>query len=239
MQSFTQFLAESQEINLARKAVRTLSSQAREAIEDWERSGWHTGALTGSFRAGSGVIEEISAAFEPIRQYMKRKHGTHITLYRGLQHGDYEGWKVGVLQSWTTDINVAKHFAGHVGYKRGGRWKQARPYALPPVSDAKVNEIIDNFNKRGFAKFGPHKYIISRTNPKYYNIYDRDNEMVTDGDTHRFADAVRKWQKERAEDHAKIQNRGKVITRSVLIDDIVWITNELDCKEFIVRRQPD
>lgn len=242
MLKFNNFLVENQEINLAMKAYKTLSPAAKEAIDGYESYNWHSGELSKSVRVNGVILGEILDAFEPVKQYLKSRHGTHITLYRGVNSKGHEAGdpyaKDRVLTSWTSDKRVAGTFAGlnRMKYTDKGRndhrgsWRSSLSKVLP---DSKVQEIIDNFNKRGYASDGYYKWVVSKEDPQYYWIWAR-NEKLTDGYTKDFAKD--RWQEnnERKEENDEKLVHRRVIEKKIPIDDIIWLTNNLSSKEYIV-----
>ena len=104
---FKYFLNEREEIGLAKKTFVALSSEAKNAIDEWERSGWETGRLVQSLNKKDSIAEEIYQAFMPIREFMKKKYGSKITLYRGIIL-DNTSKARGCSVSLATSINRSK-----------------------------------------------------------------------------------------------------------------------------------
>jgi hypothetical protein len=99
-------------------------------------------------------------------------------------------------------------------------------------TDAEIDKLVDQYNRTGYVKVDGVQYMRVKDNPKYYWIY-RGREQITDGDDLR--DELignRDWRQSRKD---KRDKGGQVIAKDIDIDKIVWITNELNDKEFIVR----
>lgn len=240
MLKFNNFLVENQEINLSMKIYKTLSWEAQEAIDMYEASNWHTGPLAKAFKEKNAIFHEIYDAAKPIRDYLKKKNGSHITLYRGFyaRNGKADPYPDRVLTSWSSDKRVAGHFAGLNKYKytnrkeKDGNWNS---YDHTIETDTDIKQTIDNFEKRGYANNKRFHYIISKEDPKYYNIYyKKSRNFVTDGYTKDFAKD--RW--EDAKDAKEFNDEGRkdryVIEKKIPVDDILWITNNLGSKEYIV-----
>ena len=63
-------------IAAAIKAKASLSTQARDAIENWTSTNWDTGALEMAYRSNAPLAHEISQAFEPVSYTHLRAHET-------------------------------------------------------------------------------------------------------------------------------------------------------------------
>lgn len=204
-------------ISAALKAKETLSAEALIAIDNWQNSAWDIGRLQKAYQENNDLAKEIDEKFEPVRKIIRSIYGNYITLYRGVR--DYEPSEHDqkrVIYSWTSDIRVAKKFAGIPKYK--------------PITDEDIERTVNQFNKYGFVKFRGHYYKRTLDDPEYFNIYDRNKNFITDGDD---LEEILKSDQEGIDDILK--NKGNVITRNVNVDDIVWITNDYNCKEFIVK----
>lgn len=225
MYSFSEFLIESQEINLSKKIFKTLSSDAQKAIESWESVNWIGGALENHFKNNTDIAKEILSAFEPIAIYLKRRYGNSILLYRGLQKGGQS--RPRVLESWTSDKRVAEHFAG---LRKVDGW---RSMLYPEISDREIQEAIKKYEKSGFVEFRGKRYVRNKEAPEYYNIFDRNRQFVTDGDN--IEEHLRSEQQWISKINKEKLDNAILLERRIPIDDIVWITNNLDSKEFIVK----
>lgn len=233
MISFIEHLNESLQISASKKAYKSLSWKAREAIDRWESMSWTDGPLERAVKANDAVAQEIEQAFAPVRAAIP---GTHITLYRGIVHrDDYTEWKKGFLTSWTDDKRVAGHFAGHNGW--GGSSGNWTPRPLYPVrSEKEIQDLVDKYNRTGFAQVDHHKYIRSKDDPKYFNIYSRRYNHVTGSDN--FEAHVRSNNEDNKALNVDIQaklSKGEILTRSIPKSQIIWLTNNLNSKEYIVR----
>ncbi len=209
---------------LAKIAYRNLSYQARSALDAWESANWHNGPLITHLRANDEIAQEIEQAFAPIRAQLPET----ITLYRGIMADDnYHTWKDALLSSWTPDRRVAELFAG---LRAGKEWSST---LYTEVSDEEIENVVRKYEEKGFVKFRNRYYIRNKEQPEYYNIYDGSRQFVTDGD-----DLLRdlhrdnEWNKEL---NAEKNQRGTVFEEEISRDRVVWITNQLNCKEFIVR----
>jgi hypothetical protein len=211
---------------LAKRAKATLGSDAQRAIQQWEAANWTGGALEKHFIAQDAVWQEIDAAFAPVRARLP----VVVTLYRGLAlDTGYEGWKTGVLNSWTSDRRVAEGFAG---------WRNHGPgfesYFRDILTDKEIDRLVDAYDRIGYTTYMGRHYVKNKSAPQYYNIYDRHRNFITDGDDIR--DEITSWNDDLIERNEETRRRGKVLNEEIDRDRIVWLTNSLNCKEFLVRR---
>lgn len=223
-----ELLVESQAINLARKAYAGLSPEAKSAIDSWESMNWIGGALEQHMLAGDEVAQEIETAFAPVRAVLPQR----VRLYRGYVPDEaWTRWQDKHLESWTTDRRVAEHFAGL-------RARQDSPNSLlyDGPSDQQIQRAVDQYNRTGYVKFGNKYYVRNREHPQYYNIYNRRREFVTDGDDLKASlKSDQAWMQKLNDERTQ---RSRLTERDIPREDIVWITNNLGSKEYIVRVQP-
>lgn len=226
--SFKQFLTERQEINLSIKAFKSLSHYARSAIEEWETANWDTGPLAKAVKDRNAIFDEIVAAFEPIRENLKKRHGERILLYRGMiKNPGYNKHKL--LESWTTDLKVAEHFAG---LRTAVEWRSVL-YDVP--TDADITRAVAQYRTKGYVKFRGKTYIRNKEYPEYYNIY-RGKEFITDGDD--LLAALKDDQEWLISRNRKVTDKAIILKEDVAVDRILWVTNNLNSKEFIVCKFP-
>jgi hypothetical protein len=230
--NFKSFLNERAEIGLAKKAFVTLSSPAKSAIDEWERAGWEHGRLVKSLNANDKIAEEIYTTFAPIREKMKKVYGSKIKLYRGIILDNTQYDKNKKYESWTSDKKIAEVFAG---YRRFDIQKKHPSFFAEPISNDDIKKAMSSFKKLGFTTFLGMKYAINKKYPEFYNIYDRNRQFVTDGDTDDLENKFKKKQKEIETFNKERLKGGKVFEKTFDIDSIVWISNSLDSKEFIVK----
>lgn len=223
-----ELLVESQAINQARKAYAQLSPEAKSAIDSWEAMNWIGGPLEQSVLAGDDIAQEIEAAFASVRAALPAR----VRLYRGYVPDEaWTSWQRKHLESWTSDRRVAEHFAG-LRARQDSR--NSLLYDVP--SDEEIKRAVDQYERRGYVKFGNKYYMRSRENPRYYNIYDRRREFVTDGDNLMASlKSDQEWMQKLNDERTQ---RSRLIERDIAREDIVWITNNLGSKEYIVRVQP-
>jgi hypothetical protein len=133
------------------------------------------------------------------------------------------------LESWTDDKKVAEGFAGLRGPKgKGGH------FIYKVFTDTEIKKAVDQYNKTGFVAFNKKKYSRYTEDPKYFNIWDMGNNHLT------VSDDIEHWLKS-DNDEAKELNAQKlakvqVLEENINTKDIIWITNKLGSKEFIVRK---
>jgi hypothetical protein len=225
MQTFSQFITESIQVGMAKKAWNSLSYEAKSAIEDWESMNWNNGPLVRHIKANDAVAQEIERAFQPIRDSFKTKT---IKLYRGVQLDGEFDQDSKYLYSWTLKRKEAEYFAGRAS--RSGRIRYNEP-----LTDTEIAALYKQFASTGYIKYRQNKYVRSRSNPKYYNIYS-GREMVTDGNfPEDFMETLKndqEWDTSRKEKYTK----GIVLERDIPVDKIVWISNNLGSLEFIVKK---
>lgn len=206
------------------KAYKSLSSNSKRIINDWQRYNWNTGALEKGVQTGSDELNEINKAFLPVKQLLKQKFGHNITLYRGQRnHSESDIDKNRKLFSWSYDKNVAAEFAHEPLYKE--------------TSDGEIARAVEQYNKKGFVKFRGYIYLKSKRYPNSYNIYKAsDKDFITDGDD--LEHDLKSNQQDTKSLNDSRRKQGSVITRKIDIDKIIWITNQLNSKEFIVALNP-
>jgi len=224
-------LEESLQIGLAKKAWASLSDTAKAAINAWESTNWTGGALEEHVKANDEVAQEIATAIAPVLASI----GSSIKLYRGERKSEWDS-SVKFLESWTTDLKVAEHFAG----LRTSSWK---PLIKPVLSDESIQKAIHQLDTRGYVKVGQHKYVKKPTPdwpegwPKskgtYYHIYS-GSEFITDGDD--LEEALRDKQEWNRDHNEKLLSKAIIREEQIEVGRIIWITNNLDSKEFIIRR---
>lgn len=214
-------------VNMSRKAYNALSYEAQYALSEWETANWDVGRLNDSHQKGTDIIKEINAAFAPIRAKMRELFGDTIKLHRGQRHfSDDEMSTSRELFSFSFDENVAKSFAHG----------KAVP---PPPTKEEVDKAVAQYQRTGFVKFGSRKYKRSREYPGYYDIYYTNNTLESDGHLEDdLADRLHNYRKYLEEYRDKRESQGDVHTIDVPVDKIVWLTNRLNSKEFIVALNP-
>lgn len=244
MDSFKQYLSESLEITLAIKALQTLSYDAQRALRDWESFHWLDGNLQNQFKAGHGpLVDELTAAFAPVRAYLKSKYGNSIMLYRGLYKANNPEYKTSlgthfdkmesaVLTSWTNDRKIAEIFAN----LRSGGVKNSRLRLYPEHSQKEIDDAVARFEKNGYTRYRSKRYKVNRTNPKYFDIWDDYVGYLTDGDTAGFRQHLEDEKASTDEYNSSQLENSTILHQAIPIDNIVWILNTLNCKEFIVRK---
>jgi hypothetical protein len=221
-----ELLSESNVLSLAKKAYEILSPDAKHAIDKWESHDWIGGDLENHIRANDSIAHEIEAAFKPVRDSIP---GDFILLYRGyIPDAHATGWRNRYLESWSLDKRVAEYFGG---LRKDQTSNERNLYHVPTPAD--IETAIKTYEKSGFVKFMNHYYVRNKENSDYYNIFDKNRQFVTDGDNLR-RDLTRDVQ------HRTDRNRDRLESSIVLSEKIdknriVWITNRLNSKEFIVR----
>lgn len=209
---------------LAKIAYASLGYQAKTALDAWESANWHKGPLQQHLRANDEIAQEIERAFAPVREHLPET----VTLFRGIMADEnYQDWKDAFLSSWTPDRRVAELFAG---LRAGKEWSST---LYPEVSDEEIEKAVRKYEEKGFVKFRNRYYIRNKDMPQYYNIYDNSRQFVTDGDDlARDLHRDNEWNREL---NAEKRERATVFEEEIPRDRIIWITNRLDCKEFLVR----
>ncbi|MCK9532596.1 MAG: hypothetical protein M0R77_19040 [Gammaproteobacteria bacterium] len=223
---FNEFIIESKQIALAKKAFQQLSPEAKKAIEDWESVNWIGGKLEQHFKANDEIAQEIERAFKPVRDSIP---GQTLKLYRGIIYDDnFKTWENKYLESWSSDRRVAEHFAGL-------RSRQNGPSSLHKViSEPEVDTLVKKYEKTGFLKYAGKYYVRNKDLPQYYNIYDKNKQFVTDGDNLK-ADLMSDQEWAKKSNDSKLA-KGEVIEKEIDKNKIVWLTNNLNSKEYLVRK---
>ena len=230
-------LFESFEINLSKKIFATLSADAKNAIDRWESTNWTDGPLEKAIKSNDSIAKELYEAFTPIRNLLKRK-GNSIKLYRGVSNNHEEFDKKKFLFSWTDDEKVAEHFAG----RRTTNWKKL---VNEPITDEQIQHAVKEYNKRGFVSFRSKLYIRDKNGDDLkdfsgnvvgaMNIYTKDRNHITGVYGNELESLLKDDQDYINEYNQKLLSRGKVLVKMIPVNDIIWLTNNLNSKEYIVK----
>ena len=214
-------------VPFAIEAYSKLSPQAKNAVDSWNVN-WSTGPLEKAFQSKNNIAQEISAAFEPVKEKLRSIYGDRIPLYRGEKNISKPGSAESrLLFSWTPDKQIAINFATN------------SPRGVPKeIDDSAIKSAIDRYNKTGFTTFSQYKFIRSKDDPDFYNIYDRNNQSITDGDD--LEEMLKSMQKDRLDRINSMQSDTKIHHTNVPIDSIVWIPlgGNLHHPEYIATYNP-
>jgi hypothetical protein len=212
-------------ISAARKAKSSLSTDAAIAVEAWQSTNWDSGKLEMAFRENGPLAKEITEAFAPVLEVIRNVCGSTITLYRGQRkYEQHELTTNRVLFSWTGDEKVASHFLyAHKPYKE--------------ITDAEINAAIQQYKKNGFCKFAEYSIKKSADNEGFYNMY-KGREFIGDGYEDEMLADFQERQSDRRESNEENKPQGELVVREVPVELIVWVTNDLNSKEFIVKLNP-
>lgn len=215
-------------IGQAKKAWNSLSDEAKDAISSWERSQWVGGALENSIRNNDAIAKEIESVFAPIRKTL----GSTIRLYRGETVGSKFNAANKFLSSWTDDRKVAEGFAG-LRTANG-----EKDLIHTPITDAEIAKAYKDYQKFGFVKFRSKIYKKNDKhpelkNPDYYDIYSLNRSYVTDGDD--LVHSLKQDQEWITHINKTKTDQAVILDKIVKTSQIIWITNNLGSKEFIVR----
>jgi hypothetical protein len=213
-------------IAAAIKAKDSLSDAAQRAITDWTSANWATGTLEKSFRSNGIIAQEITQAFAPVKDIIRTSYGDTITLHRGQRNYDADKLTQDrLLFSWTTQTSVADYFID-------------KPKLYTVFSDADISKAVAQFTSAGYCKLGQKTYKISKEDPQYYLVY-KGLSYLTTGCTEDLEDDMLEDQEFNTELNADaLERKDMVVTAHISVDDIVWVDNDLDCKEFITKVNP-
>ena len=179
---------------------------------------------------GIKIRKQIEAAFAPVKSALKHKFGNSITLYRG-QNDTRDNPRFTL--SWTSDPRVAAHFAGIEPWEM----------KLNPITDQEISAALKQYNTTGKVKWHGKTYVKTDTptddpdlDEYYYEILDRNGEMLTDGDDleHQFREDQQHYQELLDKKQAKL---ARILTAHIPVDDIIWITNRAGQSEFILHNK--
>jgi hypothetical protein len=208
----------------AKRAKALLSSKAEYAIEHWQHANWDSGMLEKAFsgRGDPNLKTDIDHAFAPVKAVLKAQFGKTIPLYRGQRIYPSDALSKGrMLFSWTATPKVAKHFAHN--------------RLMREISDEEIAACVAQYERTGYAKIGREKFVRIKDNLEYFNIF-KGLELITDGDD--LEGYLKDEQAARLEYNTRHKAKGYVASIAMPIDDIVWITNDLACLEFICKNNP-
>lgn len=236
--------------DLVKQADGNLSGEAADAIERFvgvgpgaaDRGEWGgvmlSRQLEDAYSAtpspkGAEIRKQLAAAFEPVRAALKARFGQHITLYRGQGKVENDKAQRHTL-SWTSDFSTAAWFVG----------VDPRLMKIKPVTDDEITSALETYARTGKVKFKGKTYVRTETPTEdtnadeyYYDIYDRDGEMLTDGDDlKRQFKEEQKWYQELVD--KRNEKLDRIVKAEIYIDDIIWITDRAGQSEFILHNRP-
>lgn len=194
---------------MAKRAHAGLSTEARNAVDSWNVN-WSTGELERAYQAGSEVAKEIEAAFKPVREKLRSIYGDTVPMYRGEGTRDKASDPGRKLFSWSPLFSLAQQFATN-----------SRSGIPAPITDEDIKRTVDQYNRTGFATFGGKKFKRNKEMPEQFDIYDRRNSHMTDGDD--LGELLRDDQAWRADLIAELKAKGSVYRADVPVDSLVWI----------------
>jgi hypothetical protein len=113
--------------------------------------------------------------------------------------------------------------------------KQPKNYR--EYTDAEISAAVTQFKRTGYCKLGSKTYKLCKDDPRYYLIY-RGHSFLTDGYTDDLESDLKDDAAFNAELNADHKPNGKLVTAQIPIDAIVWVDNDLNCKEFITKVNP-
>jgi hypothetical protein len=223
-------LFENKDYALAKRLFMSLSDKAQQYIKSWEIMNWDEGNLSVAYEKNDPVAQEINQKFEAVREDMRKRYGDTITLYRGIDETDRPVRSGRLLFSWTSSEQIARLFAGNEGNPAKNK--------INPITDEEIAAALARYEQTGFVSFRGMKYKINKRSPQYYDIYDRHNQYVTDGDN--LEREFRRKQDYYDEVIAK-RNKvpGRVVKKEIPIDDVVWVLMGGNANEYIVKGHPE
>lgn len=237
--------------DLINKADSELNDEAAEAIDRFvgvqsgaiDRGDWGgvmlSRQLEDAYSAtpsprGKEIRRQLESAFSPVLAELRSRFGDHITLYRAQGPVGNDAPTRHTL-SWTSDPRVAAWMAG----------VDPRLMKVKPITDDEIQSALVSYSKDGKVRFRGKTYVQTTTPTNdpgsdefYYEIYDRDGEMLTDGDDLRsqFLEDQRWYQELIDKRNKKLEN---VIKAEIPVDDIIWITDRAGQSEFILHNRPE
>lgn len=167
---------------------------------------------------GKIVKKELDEAFAPLREELRSIYGDKITLYR--VQGEVGGKTRNVL-SWTLDNTFADRYAGVLKEK-------------PQFAENEIAAFEKEFNEKGVVKIG--RYSLEKGDFGIEIMDPSVGGFVTDTPSVReFVESINTERKELAEKNKK--NKEKIITMDIPLDDIIWVTDRFNQKEFLVKTE--
>jgi hypothetical protein len=227
---------EATERGLSPATARALDSWVGGTVDTMEavNKGQHPGFgifNRDALQKNPAALEELSTAFQPLRDQLKAEHGDTVTLHR--YRGDIpEDAKPHDLLSFTTDKSIAEGLSGA---------RKVRP--LTPEAEIAAKEA--EFAKTGRVDVGPGTWLEKKKDmvwngkeqvPVEYIAIMRHDGMVTDTPSVReYISDENAWRQQDIDKRNK--QLGKVSAYQIPVDDIVAATNRFGQKEFIVRNR--
>ncbi len=244
-------------------AQEAIKSWERSAGYSWVNNDgsrhWVLPELEQHFRANDAVAQVIERTFAPIRAALP----PIIKLYRGLTPGiPYNPDRI--LESWTDTLKDAELFANYRSLLDNGTERFPSRFTKE-ITDQQIASALATYNKLGYVTVNGRAYVRNKEHPQYYDIYSvasldnrgvqnaspekiqrykdngwdanfasRNHSHITDGDN--LEKELRDRQSEIAERNKNIRAKGQIITRETPREKIIWITNNLGSKEYIVQK---
>lgn len=204
------------------QAKKSLSGDALIAIQTWQSSSWHLNAMQRSHKENDGgVFDEIYNAFAPVRQLMTKLYGNTIELHRGIKlNGNTSHMEGRTLFSWTLDLDTANSFSGKGVQK-----------PMKTLTPDEISKLVAKYNQTGYVSAFGYQLIRNKYSPEYFDMW-KNRELITDGDdVEKFLNGVNQ---ERIEWNNRGEGKGRVTTKAIPVETILWMAHELGSAEFIV-----
>lgn len=222
MIQYRSFIYESLQISLAKKAFEKLSRTAKDAILQWQRDNWIGGQLEQHILRNDDVAKELRDAMKPILDSIK---GDEIELFRGTRTSNLNQPRL--LESWTSSEQVARYFAG----LSMSQISEIKPHRKIHSVD-EIEDAVNEFKRKGFLKFNGYYYLMNKNDHNSYWIFNSERQLIVDGNDLKY-DLITN-----NEDSIKIKNSlndSIVLRKKFNKSNIIWITNDLNSKEYIMR----
>lgn len=223
-------LLENKDYALSKKLFDTLSRDAQRMINSWEWAQWQSGELTTAFEKNSDIAKEIYTIGQPIRDQIRAREGDTIKLYRGLdENATPDRLRADrALYSWTSSEKIAAHFAG----------KRANERNVQPITDKEINDALKRYEETGFTTFKGKKYKQNKNSPQYYDIYNRYNNYITDGDNlEREFKSVQEFYADVIKRDSEVP--GRIVEKEIPVEDIIWVLMGGNANEYIAKGHPE
>ncbi len=188
--------------------------------------------LESAYSGQTPTRTQLETAFQPIREHLRQQFGPTLTLYRCQRPVPSDAKPRNVL-SWTMDRKYAEHLAG------------IRP--VKPLTEQRIQEILNTFTTTGTAKVGRKVFRLSPDDPTGVDMfsaadeYGDEDHIITLGDGRQtpaeaLQDELQQIKADREEIMATNQQRQHmVLQRTVPLEEIVWATDRAGQMEFILR----
>ena len=175
---------------------------------------------------GMFIRKDLEQKIEPVKEYLRRMFGDSLYRHQRPLEGSE---KLRNLLSWTLSKKFVEYSAG------------IQPVSDKILTDADIEKYVQQFDRNDFVQIDNYVYRTDAEN-RGTDIFDADGSHITG--IYEGTDSLRNWLREQRDENArwnqKIENdnqskRQNIMSQSIPLQDIIWITNRAGQWEFVVK----